>query len=107
MQQQNILSPVSEKQGFNWNDFLSFRTIITLKIIQIVYLIGAVLVTLGGLGMLFAGNSGYGSILPSGPLMGLLTIVIGNVFWRMWCELIIVLFRINKTLTNIEDNTRS
>jgi len=107
MEQQNLLTPVADKQGFNWNDFISFRTMITLKIIQIVYIVGAVIVTLGGLGMLFGRNdNGYGSIMPSGPFMGLLTIIVGNVFWRMWCELIIVLFRINKTLGHIEDNTR-
>ena len=110
MEQQNLLTPVADKQGFNWNDFISFRTMITLKIIQIVYIVGAVIVTLGGLSMLFSGNNnGYGSIsvMPSGPFAGLLTIIVGNVFWRMWCELVIVLFRINKTLGNIDENTRS
>ncbi|HEU4575602.1 MAG TPA: DUF4282 domain-containing protein [Chitinophagaceae bacterium] len=109
-------STASQSTGFNWSDFLSFKTMITLKIIQIMYVVVAILITLGGLMSLFGGtrrggyggydNFGGGSLLPSGPIMDLLIIVIGNILWRMWCELIIVFFRINKTLNNIDDKTK-
>ncbi|MEJ0103067.1 MAG: DUF4282 domain-containing protein [Bacteroidota bacterium] len=96
------------KQGFDWSDFFTFRKMITLQIIQIVYVVVAIVITLGGLMSMFAGggNSYSSSMLPGGPFVGLLIIVFGNIGWRMWCELIIVFFRINKTLTDIDNNTK-
>jgi hypothetical protein len=102
-------TPIS--QGFNWKDFFSFRTMITLQIIQIVYIVMACLLTLSCLIMIFSGGGYYGvgpmaALGGGGPIFGIIWLVVGNVFLRMWCELIIVFFRINKTLTNIENNTK-
>jgi hypothetical protein len=100
--------------GFNWKDFLSFKTMITLRIIQIVYVVIAVIITLGGLATMFSGGRssgygglGYGSFMPGGFFGGLLLIVFGNIIWRIWCELIIVFFRINKTLNSIDEKTKA
>ncbi|MES1160653.1 MAG: DUF4282 domain-containing protein [Bacteroidota bacterium] len=122
MEQTNITQHVPLNQGFNWKDFLSFRTMITLQIIQILYVVGAIVITLGSLAMMFGGGrhseygGGYGggfgggspfSLLGGGGFIaGLIFLLIGNIGWRIWCELIIVFFRINKTLTNIETNTK-
>ncbi len=94
----------TSKQGFNWSEFLSFRKMIALQIIQILYIVVAALITLGGLTMLFRTNDyGYGGGFMAGSKVGaLLLIVLGNVFWRLWCEFIIVLFRINQTLISID-----
>jgi hypothetical protein len=90
---------------------------ITLRIIQIVYAIVAVLITLGGLIAMFKGGGGRGyggyggydsgSFIPGGPVMGLIVLIFGNIMWRMWCELIIVFFRINKTLNSIDEKTKA
>lgn len=98
-------------KGFNWGDFFSFRKMITLQIIQIVYVIMAIIITIGALIIMFnaGGGNDYGysrSVIPGGAFMGFLILVFGNISWRMWCELIIVFFRINKTLTDIEVNTK-
>ena len=85
---------------------------ITLQIIQIVYIVGAILLTIAALAAMFGGHSseygGYGgpmSMLTGGGFIGgLIFLVVGNVVWRMWCELIVIFFRINKTLNNIEIN---
>ena len=80
---------------------------IALQIIQILYIIVAALITLAGLAMMFRSNSyGYGSMMPGGFFGGLLFVIFGNVFWRLWCEFIIVLFRINRTLSSIDENTK-
>ena len=92
-----ISTPTPAKTGFNWGNFFSFKTLITLHIIQAVYVIVAILLTLGGLIMMF-------SII--GFLPGLLLLTAGNIFWRIWCELIIVFFRINKTLSNIDEKIK-
>jgi hypothetical protein len=109
----NITPTVQKSKGFDWKDFLSFKTMITLKIIQIVYAVVAAIITIGGLMTMFSGGGsrgygGYGptSFIPGGFMGGLLIIIFGNVLWRVWCELIIVFFRINKSLNNIDDKTK-
>lgn len=97
----------SQSAGFNWADFFSFKTLITLKFIQIIYIIGAVLITIFGLIMMFGSSMmpyGYG-LGAGGFLIGLLYMVVGNLMWRIWCEIIIIFFRMNKTLGEINDKT--
>jgi hypothetical protein len=120
MEQSNIAQAPQPSSGFNLRDFLSFRTMITLQIIQIVYAVVAVLITLASLAAMFGGRSheGFGelggggfspfSLLGGGGFFGgLVMLVVGNVAWRIWCELVIIFFRINKTLNNIEINTKA
>ena len=114
MEQTNFSPAPPVSSGFNFKDFLSFKTMITLQIIQIVYVVIAILITLGGLATMFGGGGrsdfggGFGGPSPLGMLAGggffggLIILVVGNIGWRMWCELIIVFFRMNKTLNNIE-----
>ena len=99
-------APVS--QGFDFKEFISFRKMITLQIIQIIYIIGAICITLAALFIMFGGGGMfmYGGGGLASFLIGLIYLVLGNIFFRVWCELIIVFFRINKTLTNIENNTK-
>ena len=73
---------------------------ITLQIIQIVYAVVAVLITLASLATMFGGRSrgfdefggGAGfspfSLLSGGGFIGgLIMLIVGNVAWRIWCEL--------------------
>ena len=121
MEQTNIAPASQPSSVFSSRDFFSFRTMITLQIIQIVYGVVAVLITLASLATMFGGHShdsGFGefgggggfsffSMLGGGGFFGgLIMLIVGNVGWRIWCELIIIFFRINKTLNNIEINTK-
>lgn len=81
------------------NDFFSFRTMITPVIIQIVFWIGVALCIIFGLGAMFFGSLYYGS---SGPVYGLLILIFGPVAVRIYCEILIIFFRINETLTEIK-----
>ncbi len=102
MEQINVSS--TAPQAFNWKDFISFRSMITLQVIQIVYVVVAILITLGALLSMFGGGY-YGPMAylgGGGVVGGLIMLVVGNIGWRIWCELVIVFFRINKTLSNIE-----
>lgn len=100
------MQPQAAGDGFNLSEFLSFKKMITLQIIQIVYIVGAILITLSSLAMMFGGSSDYGSMMPGGFVPGLIFLVCGNILWRVYCELVIIFFRINKTLGDIEKNTR-
>jgi hypothetical protein len=87
---------------FNWADYFSFKSMIALRIIQLIYLIGAAGTTLTGVAWLFTGM-GMGA---GGRFIGLAIIVFGNILWRVWCELLIIFFRINETMNGIELNTK-
>ncbi len=74
-----------------------FDAMLTPKIITFVYWIILFFVVISGLGTMFSGMGLHGF------LMGLVIIVIGGVFSRIWCELLIVLFKINDNLKKVVD----
>lgn len=73
-------------------EYLSFRKLITPTIIQILFWISVISNTFNALF-----NSG-------GFLAGLLLLIIGPIVIRIACEILIVVFEINNTLTEIRDN---
>ncbi len=81
------------------SDFFSFRTMITPVIIQIIFWIGVALCIIVGIFYLLFGYHYYGS---SAPAYGLLILVFGPVAVRIYCEILIIFFRINETLTEIK-----
>ena len=86
-------------------DFLSFRRMITPLIIQILFWIGVIVSIIAGLIMIVSGaTSDYGG--GGQVLIGLLAIVLGPFVVRIWCELLILFFRMNETLTEIRNNTQ-
>lgn len=74
-------------------DALFFEKMLTPKIITVVYWIIAAGAIVGGLGMMFMNSF----------ISGLLTIVFGVLFARIWCELLIVLFKMNDALQIIKN----
>jgi len=79
-------------------DFFSFRRMITPVIIQTLFWIFTVIAVVGGLALLFRGGAG--------TALGLIWIVVGPLVARVYCEILIVVFRINETLTDIRTNTQ-
>ena len=75
-----------------FQDLLSFRKMITPTIIQILFWVGAGLSVLGGLIAIIIGfaTSGGAPLI----LVGLLYMFIGPILIRVYCELIILLFKI-------------
>lgn len=84
--------------GFDLSAFLSFRYLITPTIITIVYIIGAVLITLASVAAMAGGGGGLVS--------GLLILFFGNLYWRVILEFVVVLFRMNDSLGSIERRGR-
>ena len=78
-------------------DFLTFRKMITPLIIQVLFWIGVAAVIIGGFVSMFQ----YG-----GFWKGLLMVLIGPFIVRLWTELLIVIFKINDTLTDIKNNSK-
>lgn len=84
------------------DDFLKFRKMITPIIIQILFWVGVGASVIGALVVmaLSFGSSGGGAAQFLG---GLIMLVLGPVMVRIYCELLILLFRINETLTEVKN----
>ncbi len=92
----------------NWQDFISFRKMITPALLKIIFWIEVAVVIIGGIVLFFVwlvsgvSNGSVGEILlaifgvPIGVILGLLLVRVG-------IELQIVLFSIHDTLTDIKN----
>ena len=78
-------------------DFLTFRRMVTPILIQVVYWIVTVVVIVGGLVVLVAAPGGTERAL------GLAVLVLGPLVVRVYAEVLLVVFRINDTLTDIRN----
>ncbi len=88
-----------------FEDFLKFDKMITPTIITIVYAVQVIVAIVAGLGMIFRGMDtpwGGGQLI----FIGLLLIVVGPISARVFCEITIVLFKINASLRNIDENLK-
>lgn len=84
-------------------DFLKFRKMITPAIIQILFWVGvavSVISSLVVMAMSFNSYSGGVGVF----LSGLLMLVLGPVVVRIYCELLILFFRMNENLTEIKNS---
>lgn len=75
-----------------------FDSMLTPKIITFVYWLMLLGTLFSGLGSMFAGYGG-------GILAGLGIIIGGAIASRIWCELMIVLFKIHENLQKITDKS--
>lgn len=91
----------------SWQDFSRFDKMIAPTIIRWVFLIGLALIILGGLisflGLIITSITQNEAV----PLLiGLFLVPIGTALtlltWRIYCEIIIVIFSINESLTDIK-----
>ncbi len=80
------------------NDFLSYKKMITPIIIQIVFWVLVIFGILYGIRQLVS-NAGE-------PILGIGSIFILPLIARIACELLILFFRMNETLTEINNNIK-
>lgn len=81
-------------------DIFYFEAMLTPKIITFVYWLLLLFALVSGIGTMFGG---YDGVSFSKFLMGIGIIVGGGVGARIWCELLIVLFKINENIKKIAD----
>lgn len=79
-------------------DIFVFDSMLTPKIITLVYWLLLFFAVVGGLGTMFGGGFGFGKLLG-----GLGIMVAGAVGARIWCELLIVLFKIHGNIKKLVD----
>lgn len=83
-------------------NFFTFNKFITPSFITVLYWISIVFSILAGLGAIISSFSGYGT--DSLFLYGLFIIIFGILSSRITCELILVVFNINKNLEKIAES---
>lgn len=79
-----------------------FDAMLTPKIITLVYWLLLLAAVTSGIDTAL---SGYGKPHISSVLSGLAVIVVGAIGARIWCELLIVLFKIHENLKKLADKT--
>jgi hypothetical protein len=98
----NVVSKFNETKSNTKNGFWTFEIMITPILIQILFWIGLIAcVGIGGMFIVDGMNSSWnrGEKL----LIGIPLIIIGPLVVRMYCEFLILFFRMNKTLTEIKN----
>ena len=92
-------------------EFLTFRRMMTPILIQIIFWVGLVGIIIVSITMI-AGVSTMR--MPSeiqggrqaGVVLGIVFLIFGPLYWRVLCETLIVVFRMNENLDKIEKNTQ-
>ncbi|HNY77338.1 MAG: DUF4282 domain-containing protein [Sedimentisphaerales bacterium] len=84
----------------NARQIFFFDSMLTPKIINFVYWLALLGVVVSGLASMFAG---FGGLTFGKFLMGLFIIVGGAVAVRIWCELLIVLFKIHENIHKLAE----
>lgn len=79
-------------------DILSFDKMLTPKLITFVYWLLLLLSVLLGLGVMFHDGLTFSSFL-----LGLVSFVASAVGSRVWCELLIIFFKMNEALQALKD----
>lgn len=82
-------------------DIFFFDSMLTPKIITFVYWLILFFAVASGLGTMFSGYGGFGF---GKFLAGLGIMVGGAVGARIWCELLIVLFKIHENIRKLADD---
>lgn len=91
-------------------DFLAFRRMVTPILIQIIFWFGVIASVISGLVIMVSGLGAVGGSRSSGDggsvvsfVMGVAVMIGGTLAIRIWCELLILFFRMNETLTDIKN----
>lgn len=87
-------------------DFLNFNKMLTPTIIKVIFLVGSVLSVIGGLFVMVAGaQQPYGGGVA--VFMGFLMILFGPFVTRVYCELLIVQFKMHEALDKLAKQNES
>jgi hypothetical protein len=88
-------------RAFNFGDFLSFRYLITPGFITVIYVIGVIVIALAAFSSLAIPSASGGGVLTA-----VVTFILGNLWWRIILEFVMVLFRMNDSLESIDRRGR-
>ena len=88
-------------------DYLFFRKMITPMIIQVIFWLGIAAVAIGSLiSLISAFATGSALMIILGLFVSLMMFALGAITVRVYCELVILAFRIFETLTEIKEGLK-
>lgn len=88
-------------------DFWTFRTMIVPVLIQICFWIGLIAcIVIGGITIKNAYNEYHARWNEAQVMIGLAWVFLGPLVVRIYCEFIILFFRMNETLTEIKNRLK-
>jgi len=82
-----------EERKMKMSEYLSFKRFITPTFIMIIYILGALVLTIGSI-LLMVFGAGVGGGAGVAVILGGIMLIFGNLAWRILCEYWIVQFRI-------------
>ena len=88
--------------------YFSFQKLITPRFVKVIYVFGLLALTVGGIALAIWAGLGLRSATPDTRMgayyiaMGIGIVIVGNLVWRVLCEIWIVLFNIHNLLGSIE-----
>ena len=91
--------------------YFSFQKCITSSFVKAIYFLGFVALTAGGIGLAsWAAMRLYEANIPRGlgwyyVASGAAIVLVGNLVWRVFCEIWIVLFNIHARLVSLDQKT--
>jgi hypothetical protein len=91
--------------------YFSFQKLITPRFVKFIYVVGLLAMTAGGIALaIWAGLGLRSATLPTRMgvyyiAIGAGAVIVGNLVWRVLCEIWIVLFNIHNLLGSIERET--
>src|SRR4030095_8623108 len=92
--------------------YFSFQKLITPRFVRFIYVVGLLAMTVGGIGLaVWAGLGLRSATIPTRMgvyyiAIGAAVAIVGNLVWRVLCEIWIVLFNIHNLLGSIESEIR-
>lgn len=108
-----MVCKLEERGEWKMDKFINFDKMITPTIIKILFWIGVGLSTLFGIITIFSGLAQmftrYGSVLVGfgSFLLGIVIIIVGSLTARIYCELLIVVFKMHESLESINENIKT
>jgi hypothetical protein len=81
--------------------YFSFKKFITTGFIMVIYILGAIAVTIVSILLMLNSGTNVLGLSGVGVVLGLLLLIFGNLFWRVLCEYLVVQFRIFTELVEI------
>lgn len=93
----------------SFDDLIKFDEFVTRDLMAMIYLLGALVISVTGIAVLiiavmnmFSENVTKQEISGVTLLFGVAVILIGNLAWRICCEALVVIFKINDSLISID-----
>lgn len=101
----------SYKRKKQISNIMEFNDFLTPGFIRMIFIIGVITIVLTSLIFISSGMGQISSRYEDGGaglvFLGIVTLIFGNIAWRVFCELVIVLFNINNNLVELKKQKKN